>query len=50
MGGAPATPDIEGLNGIPYFNSENVFNLTELPKKIVIVGSGPIGSELGQSF
>lgn len=43
-------PEIDGLTDFPYFTSENVFNLTQQPKNMLIVGAGPIGCELGQSF
>jgi pyruvate/2-oxoglutarate dehydrogenase complex dihydrolipoamide dehydrogenase (E3) component len=49
-GGHPFIPDVEGLKEFPYLTSENVFNITEKPKTLVIIGSGPIGCELGQSF
>ena len=49
-GGSPRIPKIEGLSEFPYFTSENVFNITKQPKKLIIVGSGPIGWELGQWF
>lgn len=42
-GGHPFVPDIEGLNDFPFFTSENIFNITEQPKKLVIIGAGPIG-------
>ena len=47
-GGHPYVPDIEGLNDFPYFTSENLFNITQQPKHLVIIGTGPIGCELGQ--
>lgn len=49
-GGSAYVPPIEGLADFPYFVSENVFNLTEQPKKLLVIGCGPIGCELGQSF
>lgn len=49
-GASPLIPDIEGLNDSPYLTSENVFNITEQPKKLLVIGAGPIGCELGQSF
>lgn len=49
-GGRPFVPQIPGLDKVKYYNSDNIWNLTELPKKILVVGSGPIGSELGQGF
>ena len=49
-GGRPLIPQIEGLQNIKYCTSDSIFNLTELPKNMLIVGSGPIGCELGQGF
>ena len=46
-GGRPLVPDYPGLDKIKFYNSDNIWNLTEFPKKMLIVGSGPIGSELG---
>jgi pyruvate/2-oxoglutarate dehydrogenase complex dihydrolipoamide dehydrogenase (E3) component len=49
--GARATrPDIPGLADTPYHTNESIFSLTELPKKLVVVGGGPIGGELAQAF
>jgi len=42
-GAHPFVPPIEGLSDFPYFTNENVFNITELPKHLVIIGIGPIG-------
>ena len=49
-GGRPLIPDIEGLKDVPYFTSDSIFNLTEQPRDMLIIGSGPIGCELGQGF
>ncbi len=48
-GGRPDVPEVPGLreNGL---TSETVFNLTELPAKLIVVGGGPIGCELAQAF
>ena len=46
-GGRPFIPDIPGIHDIPYFTSENIFNLTDAPSSLLIVGAGPIGCELG---
>ncbi|WP_020590890.1 dihydrolipoyl dehydrogenase family protein [Kiloniella laminariae] len=43
-------PPIDGLETVPYLTNESVFDLTDLPKKLIIVGGGPIGCELGQAF
>ena len=49
-GGRPKIPQITGLQNIHYYTSENIFNLTEQPAKLMVVGAGPIGCELGQAF
>ena len=49
-GARAAAPPIKGLDSIKYLTNENLFSLTELPKRFGIVGSGPIGSEMAQSF
>ena len=49
-GGEPFVPDIEGLNDVHYLTSDNIWGLTQLPKKLVVVGGGPIGCELSQAF
>lgn len=49
-GGRPRIPDYAGLYQIKYYTSDNIFNLVVQPKKMLIVGTGPIGCELGQSF
>lgn len=49
-GSSPFIPPIPGLNSINYLTNETVFNLTELPKHLVVIGGGPIGCELAQAF
>ena len=49
-GGRAVAPDIPGLDKLDYLTNETVFNLTELPAKMVIVGGGPIGCEMAQTF
>lgn len=49
-GAAPFAPPIAGLADIPYLTSDNVWNLQELPKCLVVLGGGPIGAELAQVF
>lgn len=44
---APPTP---GLKDVGYLTNETVFSLTELPKRFGVIGAGPIGCELAQSF
>lgn len=49
-GGTAAIPPIPGLAEAPYLTNASVFNLTELPPRLGIVGAGPIGVELAQAF
>ena len=49
-GGRPAPPDITGLSQVDYLTNETVFSLTELPAKLVVLGGGPLGTELAQAF
>lgn len=49
-GARPFVPPIPGLSDIDYLTSDNVWNLRELPKRLVVLGGGPIGSELTQCF
>ncbi len=49
-GAHAAAPPIKGMDTIDYLTNENLFSLTELPKRFGIIGSGPIGSEMAQSF
>ncbi len=50
VGARAARPDVPGLAEIGYLTSESVFNLTELPRRLAVVGAGPIGCELAQAF
>lgn len=49
-GSRPAIPPIEGLNEAGFITNEEVFNLQKLPDSLIVLGGGPIGLELGQSF
>ncbi|MFB0612485.1 dihydrolipoyl dehydrogenase family protein [Aurantiacibacter poecillastricola] len=49
-GSAPFVPPIEGLADVPYLTNENLFDLTEQPEHLVIIGGGVIGMEMAQSF
>ena len=49
-GGSPAVPDLPGLSDIDFLTSDNVWELTELPSRLVVLGGGPIGCELSQAF
>jgi pyruvate/2-oxoglutarate dehydrogenase complex dihydrolipoamide dehydrogenase (E3) component/uncharacterized membrane protein YdjX (TVP38/TMEM64 family) len=41
---------VPGLADTPYYTNETIFTLTELPRRMVVVGAGPVGCELAQSF
>jgi pyruvate/2-oxoglutarate dehydrogenase complex dihydrolipoamide dehydrogenase (E3) component len=49
-GARAAVPLTPGLKETGYFTNETVFSLTELPERIGVIGAGPIGCELAQSF
>jgi pyruvate/2-oxoglutarate dehydrogenase complex dihydrolipoamide dehydrogenase (E3) component/uncharacterized membrane protein YdjX (TVP38/TMEM64 family) len=49
-GASPTVPSIPGLQEAGFVTSDTVWNLTELPRRLVVMGGGPIGSELSQSF
>jgi len=49
-GARAAAPLISGLENVPYLTNETVFSLTELPKRFGMIGAGPIGCEMAQSF
>jgi len=49
-GAEPFIPDLPGLDLIPYLTSDNLWQLEELPKRLVVLGGGPIGCELAQAF
>ena len=49
-GSHPTVPTVEGLEEVGYLTNEGVFDLTNLPASLLVIGGGPIGVELGQSF
>ena len=49
-GSRPYVPPIRGLDSCDYVDSENVWELEGLPQRLLVVGAGPIGIELGQAF
>ena len=49
-GARPFIPPIAGLEQADYLTSDTVWNLTELPARLVVLGGGPVGCELAQSF
>lgn len=49
-GASPFVPPVPGVQDVDIATSENLWEVTELPKKLLVVGGGPIGCELAQSF
>src|SRR5437867_9744339 len=50
-GSRAAIPKIEGIDDVPYFTNETVFDqLNEKPESMIVLGGGPIGCELAQTF
>ena len=49
-GGRAQAPPIPGLESVDYLTNESVFSLTELPPRLGIIGAGPIGCEMAQTF
>ncbi|MFT5413133.1 MAG: pyruvate/2-oxoglutarate dehydrogenase complex dihydrolipoamide dehydrogenase (E3) component [Verrucomicrobiales bacterium] len=49
-GARASAPPISGLDEIDYLTNETLFSLTELPKRFAIIGAGPIGCEMAQTF
>lgn len=49
-GGTAAIPNIPGLKDSRYLTNSSIFNLTELPSRLGVIGAGPIGLELAQAF
>ncbi len=48
-GSTPFVPPIDGLEGIPYFTNERIFDNRTLPDHLIVIGGGPIGVELAQA-
>jgi len=49
-GAAPFIPPIRGLDKIEFLHTDNIWELRKQPERLVVLGGGPIGSELAQSF
>ncbi len=49
-GARPFVPPIPGLTDVDYLTSDNLWSLEEQPEKLLVMGAGPIGCELAQSF
>ncbi|MBI3359048.1 MAG: mercuric reductase [Nitrospirae bacterium] len=49
-GARAAAPKIPGLKEAGYLTNETLFNLTQLPQRMAVIGGGPIGCEMAQCF
>ncbi len=49
-GANPMIPNLPGIEQIGYLTSDNIWDLRELPENFIVLGAGPIGCELAQSF
>lgn len=49
-GSRPQVPEIPGLSEGGFLTNETVFSLTKLPRRLGVIGAGPIGCELAQAF
>lgn len=49
-GSRPNIPPIEGINEVEFLTNETIFDLQETPNRLLVVGGGPIGLEMAQSF
>ena len=49
-GARAAAPPIPGLKEVPYLTNETLFSLTERPRRLGVIGAGPMGCEMAQSF
>lgn len=49
-GGRPAVPAIKGIEQVPFYTSDTIWNLHAQPAHLLVIGAGPIGCELAQAF
>ncbi|RQM63247.1 dihydrolipoyl dehydrogenase family protein, partial [Aeromonas enteropelogenes] len=49
-GARPLVPDLPGLDEVPYLTSDTLWQLRTPPRRLLVLGGGPIGCELAQSF
>jgi len=49
-GAKPMVPELPGLENVTYLTSDTVWDLRVLPRRLVLLGAGPIGCELAQGF
>jgi pyruvate/2-oxoglutarate dehydrogenase complex dihydrolipoamide dehydrogenase (E3) component len=49
-GGSAFVPPIDGIESVDYLTNDSLFELEDLPKELIIIGGGPIGTEMSQAF
>ncbi|HKK45775.1 MAG TPA: FAD-dependent oxidoreductase, partial [Balneolaceae bacterium] len=49
-GSSPYVPAIEGIDDVPYLTSGSLFEIEDLPDELIIIGAGPVGTEMAQAF
>lgn len=49
-GAKPHVPEIPGIEAVKHYTSDTIWELRELPRRLIVLGGGPIGSELTQAF
>lgn len=49
-GAKASVPPVNGIENVEYLTNESLFEIDDLPKKLVVIGAGPIGTEMAQSF
>ncbi|MCW9706718.1 dihydrolipoyl dehydrogenase family protein [Fodinibius salsisoli] len=49
-GASAFTPPIEGLNNVSYLTNDSLFEISDLPQELTVIGAGPIGTEMAQAL
>ncbi|MBI5101146.1 MAG: FAD-dependent oxidoreductase [Nitrospirae bacterium] len=49
-GSSPAVPELEGLDRTPFLTNRDIFYLDRLPRSMIVIGAGPISTEMAQAF
>lgn len=49
-GAIPAIPDISGLRDVPFTTYHQIFDIRKMPRSLIVIGGGPVGSEIAQAY